>query len=200
MRKNDQVFFTPQRQPPIAILVILVKFLRNLVRQLWPLLLVLVLNRGSQIEMYIGILALALSVISGLGSVLAYFRFTYYIEGDELIIEKGVLSRKKVNVPFDRIQSVNFEQGIVHQAFDVVGIKFETAGSKKSEVVIDALYKKDATHLRDFVLSQRTPSPDTVEEAVTDELVFSLKYSDLLKIGISQNHIETIGILVAWSQ
>ena len=44
-----------------------------------------------------------------------------------------------LNVPFDRIQSVDFKRNIVHQFLNVVSVQVDTAGSKGSELELDAI-------------------------------------------------------------
>jgi putative membrane protein len=200
MKKSDSVdsFYTPNRQSPVALLLILVKLFQRIFRQGWPILLVLFLNpqRGSYT---IAFMIIGIAVFSAVNSLLSYFRFAYFIEDDEFIIEKGVLRRTRLNVAFDRIQTIEFQQNIVHRIFNVVEVEIDTAGSKGQEFSIEALDYPTAEALRDFLLEKRgvAPTESEEEEEVTHQEAVLLRLSipDLLKVGVSQNHLRTAAIL-----
>lgn len=201
MKKSD--LFSPQRQSTAAIILILLKFVRLIIRQLWPLVLVILLNPKGSIEAWIGVVVGVMAVISLIGSVIEYFRFYYWVSHDHLIIERGFLRRIKLNIPFERIQSIDFERNIVHQAFNVVRVKVDSAGSNKDEASFDALDISQAELLRDYILAQKAEmrteeqvSLGTLEES--RELILHLKPMDLLKIGVSQNHLRTAAIIFAF--
>ena len=198
-------FTTPTRQSPAAILFILGRTLRILLRQI----LVLVFNSKKQVFNSFTLAILGMAAFGAFSSILAYFRLFYYIKNEELVLEKGVLQRKKISVPLERIQSVNFKQGILHQVLDVVSVEIDTAGSAGKELSLQALTKKDAEALREVVESRRptaaqgqplgeaaTASPES--PAVSQQLLFTLSPLDLLKIGISQNHFRTAGIIMVF--
>lgn len=198
-------FSQPTRQSGVAILLILVKFLRNLMRTFWPLLLVLVLNRrnqNDQWEQYTLIAVVIISVISVVSSIVSFFRYYFRLSPGELIIEEGLINRKKTIIPFDRIQTINIEQGIIHQIFQVVQLKIDTAGSKGEEVSIQALDRDLAQALKDHILAvNRADLPHVTEPSenspITRELVH-LTVSDMLKVGVSQNHLQTAGVVLAF--
>ena len=129
--------------------------------------------------------------MSSLASLISYFNFYYYIEGEELIIKSGLFQKKVINIPFDRIQSINFGQNLIHQFFNVVSLEIDTAGSASKEAQISALRKEEAHIIRDYILSQQpqltqsaTPSTDT--PLVEEPTLLRLSITDLLKTGISQ--------------
>jgi putative membrane protein len=105
-----------------------------------------------------------------------------------------------MDIPFDRIQSISFEQNPIHQLFDVVRLKIDTAGSSREEFEFSALEKTKATDLRDFILSQKSPvvTEPGMEEETSGKLILTLTVTDLIKIGVSQNHLRTAGIILAF--
>lgn len=214
MRKNEPLDLTvPHRQSPIAILVILFEFIRRILSAFWPILLIYILrgrtsgNNGDPVYLYIG---LGISLISVVGSLISYFRYYYYVTDTDLIIEKGLFERKKITVPFDRIQTINSEQKIIHQLFRVVKLEIDTAGSKKKEIAIDALEQEIAEQIKRFLLQkkQATQSRITSEhpavhsypdaEDAPKQLVLRLGITDLLKVGVSQNHIQTALLIIGF--
>ena len=121
-------FYEPQRQSPKAIVLILLKYLRIMVRQLWPLLLVILINPTSGKGAWITTSVIAVTCISLVYSIIAYTRYYFFIQNNELCVRSGVFRKKIINVPFDRIQSVDFKRNVVHQFLKVVSVQVDTAG------------------------------------------------------------------------
>ncbi|MBO3699231.1 PH domain-containing protein [Roseivirga sp. E12] len=199
-------YTSPQRQSRVAIGIILIKFLRMTIRSFWPILLSFFIGgrNNDSFGTIIGYIALGFAAFNLIGSVLTYFRFYFHIEDGAFIIDKGILKRTKTNIPFERIQTINFKQNILHQIFGVVSLEIDTAGAKKSELTIDALKKEDAEALRSFILKEKAQieSPETSSESVdieeNEEVILHLSVPDLFKVGISQNHLKSMGILFAF--
>jgi putative membrane protein len=198
MKKNS--LFEPQRQSIFAIILILLKLIRVLVRQVWPIALILVVNRGDNLRLWLVLIVAAIGIFSLIGSVISYLKFTYFIKDDQLHITKGLLRRTNTDLPFERIQTVDFEQNVIHQIFNVVRVNVDSAGSKGSEVSFDALDMEQARALRDFILAQKasqktTEITDEIRHEKAEELILHLSPGDLVKIGISQNHLRTAAII-----
>lgn len=204
-------FEQPRRQSSIAILFILGRVFRILLRQLWVVILVIIFNPKKKVFTGFTLGLLVIAAIGSITSIISYFRKYYYIKDGELILEKGVLRKAKVAVPLERIQSVNFKQSILHQAFDVVSIEIDTAGSAGKEFSLEAIGKKEAEALRAFVETkksvEKTPIDPLFDETTTIEkpiektapqLLFQLSLFDLVKIGVSQNHFRTAGIIMVF--
>lgn len=197
----------PQRQARIAILIILMKFLRQTVKSAWPIALSFFIGgKSDKFETYIGIFIIVVSVLNLGGSVLSYFRYYIQLSDDAIIIDKGILNRTKTNIPFERIQSINFKQNIVHQFFGVVSVQIDTAGASKAELTIDALKKEDATKLRDYILSIKSQivaekGEEEIEAVEKDEgeTILQLSLQDLIKVGVSQNHLRSMAILFGFA-
>lgn len=213
MRKSESLDLrTPHRQSPLAILVILYEFIRRILSAFWPILLIYVVRgrttgqSGDPVYLYIGI---GISLVSVIGSLISYFRYYYYVTDSDLVIEKGLIERKKITVPFDRIQTINTEQKIIHQLFGVVKLEIDTAGSKKKEIAIDALDKGVAEQIKFFLLQKkkslqrketdekRSPSEQTPDFGHLRPLI-RLSVADLIKIGVSQNHIQTALLIIGF--
>lgn len=208
MEEIQNKFSTPQRQSRVAIGIILIKFLRMTIRSFWPILIGFFLGdrTSDSFGAIIGYIALGFAAFNLIGSVLTYFRFYFHIEDGAVLIDKGIIKRTKTNIPFERIQTINFKQNLLHQIFGVVSLEIDTAGAKKSELTIDALNKEDAEELRSFILKEKaqivTPNSESEEnEALVEEeetTVLHLSVPDLFKVGISQNHLKSMGILFAF--
>lgn len=206
-KRNDLDFLSePQRQSSVAIFLILLKSFRVILGQAWPIFVALIFNPTKSKETYFGLAIIGISAVSAIRSIVSYFKFYYYVKNDELIIEKGIFQKTKLNVPFDRIQTINFKENIFHQLFNVVSLEIDTAGSKGNEFSITALKKDKAIAIREFLLAQKkssTPTPFSEEEVeeeieIPEEELLHLSPMDLVKIGISQNHLRTAAIVFAF--
>ena len=209
----------PQRQSPLAIAFILIKFLRQAARRFWPLLIILFFNRGGE-ESYMAWVLGALIVISFLQlilSLISYYKYYFHVKDGELIIQKGVLQKVMLNIPLDRIQTINFQQNLLHQILNVVSVEVDTAGSSKSELSIDALSREKAEALRDYILRKKEElladgentiegfqedsekiiaAPLKSEGFAPDREVFTFDIQDLIKVGVSGNHIRTAFVIL----
>ncbi len=206
---EGKALYFPQRQSPKAIVLILYRYLRIIVRQIWPILIIILINPTRGKSIYVTFLVLLTVFLSLIYSLFAYFRFYYFIENNELCVRSGVFRKKWINVPFDRIQSVDFKRNLIHQMLKVVSIQVDTAGTKGSELELDAIEFIKAEELRDFVMAyKRSHSALTEVHAGSmplfppipekPELILSLSPRDLMKIGMSENHLRTAGIVFAF--
>lgn len=205
-RNNLDFLSEPRRQSSVAIFLILLKSFRIILGQAWPIFIALIFNPTKSKDSYFGLVIIGITVASAIRSIIAYFKFYYYVKGDELVIEKGIFQKTKLNVPFDRIQTVNFKENILHQFFNVVSLEIDTAGSKGNEFSITALKKDKAIAIREFLIAQKKSNAPTssTEEPLEEEIemeeeeLLHLSPMDLLKIGVSQNHLRTAAIVFAF--
>lgn len=211
MKKSDfdGSFREPTRQSAVAILLIILKTYRILVRQAWPILLIFIFNGKSSSRTNQFLIGIAIFAVGGMiYSIINYFRYYFYIDEDELVVESGVFRRSKMNVPFDRIQTINFEQNIIHRIFNVVRLKIDTAGSAKAEFQFHAIAQDKADGLRNLLLSKRKSAKksivsDPLFEEATAEVetytpIMQLDLGDLIKAGAVENHLRSGGIIIAF--
>jgi len=201
--------YHPQRQSPKAVVLILLKYFRIIVRQLWPILLVILINPTKGKGFMITAVAFVVILVSLIYSLIAYTKYYFFIQNNELCVRSGVFRKTVLNVPFDRIQSVDFKRNIVHQFLNVVSVQVDTAGSKGSELELDAIELERAEELRSVVLAYKhsrhtapvdtsDPIPPIPQIKEVPELILSLSPKDLIKIGISENHLRTAAIIFAF--
>ena len=214
MQEEIPNFSQPKRQSPIAIFLIVQNLIEQIIRQFWPILLVVILQnfnfqtRGSASsdDPYTTRILFFIGALSAVGSIIAYFKFYYYIKNDEFVIEKGLFQKKKINIPFDRIQTINFEQNLIHRAFNVVSLEIDSAGSNQKEISIQAIKREKAEAIRAFIMTEKAKSqsahPLEAQEIVLEEaqqdILMHLNPFDLIKVGISQNHIRGLGIIMGF--
>jgi len=134
-------------------------------------------------------------------------RFEYWFEDDELRIEYGLFVKKKRYIPFDRIHSLDYTEGILHRVFKLVKVRVETAGgsaSLKSEAELTAITKAAADQIEIKMAEakrRKTTEVENDEEAenvfeskVEAELkpIFSMKGKDLLILATTSGGIGLI--------
>lgn len=97
-------------------------------------------------------------------ALLVYNNYTYEIDQDGLKIEKGVLHRFHVSVPFEQIQNVNLERSIIDRILGLARISIETAGnattptnaggvtSAKAEAYLPGLRFAQAQKIHDLLI------------------------------------------------
>ena len=204
MNLNKYNFSENTRQSKVAIILLIIKFYKIIVRQALPFIAIFIFGTAKKSLSYVYIALIVITILVFIMAILSYFRFYFRLENGELIIEKGVFKKVKLNIPFERIQTVNFEQGLVLQAFNKFKVEVDTAGSSKKEFSFDALDKNIAEELREYILDRKTEigteelsDSEEEEEMAIGKSIFKLSFSDLLKVGITENHLKAGGWLIA---
>lgn len=153
--------FEKRRLHPISVLYIILKRLKELI---FPFIGIIVLGgKPSDWGLYTILGAILLLVVILISGFLHWNYFTYYVVGNELRIEYGVFVKKKRYIPFERIQSIDFTEGIFHRPFRLVKVKIETAGGVEAEGELTAISKKLAEELKRYIIKKKN------EEIVLEE-------------------------------
>ncbi|MFF2093656.1 PH domain-containing protein [Paenibacillus sp. NPDC058174] len=117
---------------------------------------IITLLRGTKLSQLNPYWYMGIGVVILLLLVYGYYdwrRFSYVLEHDRIVIQKGVLFRDEKTIYFSRIHSVNVEQPLIQRLLGVAQLNIETpGGSKKAEGVLSALSAKDAEKLRTQLL------------------------------------------------
>ncbi|WP_243773821.1 PH domain-containing protein [Actinomadura barringtoniae] len=104
----------------------------------------------------------AVAVGAGLWGWLA-LRFT--IDGDDLVVETGLLRKRKRRIPLSRIQAIDLVRPLVTRVFALAEVRVELAGGDKSEIVLRYLGKNAAQQLRAELLARAAGLPGHTPEA-----------------------------------
>lgn len=83
------------------------------------------------------------------GAFLLWRSFSYGVGEREIVIESGILHRQRRVIPFDRIQDIDIEQGLLSRFFGTAKVKIETGGSAKNEGNLDSVALGEAHRLRE---------------------------------------------------
>ncbi|WP_277584685.1 PH domain-containing protein [Psychrobacillus antarcticus] len=181
---------------PISAVINFVKVLKEMIV---PLVVVIAVNGfgGGDSEgwtSYIIYIIYAVLLIAMLVSgIIKWKRFRYWFEEEELRIEYGLFVKKKRYIPFERIQSLNYTEGIFHRPFGLVKVKVETAGggaTKEADAELTAISKEAAEQIKkEMNLAKNKESEiDSIdlsfdsEEQVVEQIqpLFRMSQKDLL--------------------
>lgn len=104
--------------------------------------------------------------LSFLGVIFNYSDFQLQKTSKELIITSGLIERKHVTIPFDRIQAVRFVEGVIRQPFGYGMVYVESAGfnqAQKGRSIVIAPYlaaDRFSEFLNDFLPEYQEPEYD----------------------------------------
>jgi putative membrane protein len=192
-----------QRVSPIAILYFAMALLRFFMSQFVYLIppFILLFNRikdnpGLAIGLISGLLLLIIS-----SAILKFYYFQYRLSAGTVEIRSGVISKKYLNLPFNRIQNIKLEQPIFYRPADYVCLQLDTAGSVQQEARLVALSRPFAEALKQHILEFRehaTQSSAPIDASTeltsatsetAEQLLNQRRLSDLIIHGISNNRI-----------
>jgi len=106
----------------------------------------------------LGVIALFVLLAAFLGffAFLSYRRFLWEITSTDIHIYSGVLFKKQVHIPFHRVQSIDFNAGVIDRIIGIVRLKIETAGGARNKaVLIPSLKLNEAEALRAEVFARK---------------------------------------------
>lgn len=141
----------------------------------------------------IGILLVILMI-----AVLKYLNFKFHLSADDFHLSTGILNKEVTIIPKSKIQNVYIKQNFLQQIIQVVSLKIETAGDKKSEIEISALDKPSALLLKKELFN-KVHSAEQNEVSFNEKTVFfKATPKRLILEGISQNHLKSFAIIASF--
>lgn len=81
------------------------------------------------ITMSLILLSLLIIAISKWWAELLWKNYSFELLDDKIVVRSGVIGHRKVMIPYERIQNVNVQKGVLERIFGVSSIQIETAGS-----------------------------------------------------------------------
>ena len=201
LTNNYEGWNVPQRQSPAAIFILILKSAVDLLKGIWPFVLVYIFRDKKQgaVLVFVSIL-LCFIVLAIVGALVRYWFYKFYVDNDNLVIQSGWLKKKTLTVPLKNILAVHLEQSIWQRVLQVVKLSIDSAGSEKTEVKIDALSVKKAEQIKALLLSNvHSVREEQTEEKIERNMRTQLSAGDLFKFSLTSNHLETFFILVGLS-
>jgi len=130
-------------------------------------------------------------VITAVIAFLRYWFFRYRIQEQSILIRDGVVKKTQLDIKFDRVQAINTEQNVVFRWFDLITVRFDTAGSSQQEGYLPAIKSSLAEELQQRLAGIVAAAPADAEEEPTPtpamQPVLSYSLLDVVKVGLTSN-------------
>ena len=184
----QQAFGEPRRQHFLGTIRYFSRNINLLVRSFFPILAGLALS--DEFRQYIEVIAVVVFALITIAAFVEFWRFRFHVNNHSIIIEKGLLEREVIAIPFDRIQALHLEQAPWQRLVGLTKLKIDTAGTSGAEVDLQALNLSEANVLRDGIMAARSVLASPVPERGVDSLpLVHLSPKALLKVGLTQDHL-----------
>lgn len=202
MTHSESISGNAEREEPFHRLHPLTLVLRAVVAiPALVLLLVPVFRSGDSSALLNLVLAIIYSAVLIPWLVLHYMRFRYRLTPNELIIHSGVLTRRRRNIPVDRIQTVEIERQLLQRLTGTARVRIHTAGSKEAEGALDVVSLSEARRIRETVRAYKGQSP-IKERQIEPEAptVFAMDTGRVLQSGVYRFSLLHIAIIFSFLQ
>ncbi|WP_161624667.1 PH domain-containing protein [Winogradskyella psychrotolerans] len=149
---------------------------------------------------YLGLIAMLVLIL--IIAILKYFNFKFHLSKDDFHLATGIINKDNIIIPKSKIQNVYIKQNFLQQIINVVSVKIETAGDKKSEIEISALDKRTALLLKKKLFNKTTSISgelEQVESIEEPEVFFKVTPKRLFLEGLSQNHFKSFLLIITFS-
>ena len=201
---NNIDFSIPRRQSSKGVILYFLLATWKIVKGAWPVFIYYVIKNDSLSEpqrllslSLVGVLVLVLFA----HAIFSYLKFYFFVEEGEFKVSKGYLKKVTLSIPLERIQTINTKQNVFQQMLNVVSVEVDTAGAATKELKIIALDKATANSLSGLLNTQKAEQlDDEIQEETkpTPKPILKLSATDLFKVGISENHIKSSLVVLAF--
>ncbi len=163
-----------RRLHPLTVALGFLKFVKELIGPMLVFIISFIFRKSGSdgvdsIFMWEIIAGLAFVVVATLWGWLTWYRTTYTVDDQEIKVEQGVIVRNTKYIPFERIQSIDLSEGLLHRLFGVVKVQIETAGGTKPEAVLSAVTWEEAERIKECWKKPDHISMANALEAVEDQ-------------------------------
>ena len=193
-----------QRTHPLGFVVSALDHLRSAIL---PLIAGLFFMRGEGlgIGIVLGIVA-AIAILNAVFAWLAWTKLRYFVGATDIRVERGIVSKAKRSVPYERIQDVSLEQKFLARIFGLVEVKFETGAGGKDELALAYLAEDEGERLRELV-RERTDGIDAAAEKIVEgaaepggRLIFAMDNRRLFTFGLFEFSLVIFAALLGAAQ
>ncbi|HEX3075537.1 MAG TPA: PH domain-containing protein [Lachnospiraceae bacterium] len=149
----------------------------------------------------IGIAIILLLLMIG-HAFLSWKNFTYQVNDDTLIIQKGILGSTKQAISLDKITTINESQELIERIFNLSTFKVDVGSATKGDELKLTLSHTESQLLRSQLLSSsssiaksKSESRIMKEDSIQDNSI-RISNNDLLKYAVINSNI-FLGIIIA---
>jgi putative membrane protein len=198
-----QHWHKPRRPSPAIILTGFLKGAKELAGYLLLILVATFLREGNQGNETKKIPWILLSFLAGIiiivsQKVLEWYFTRFWVENEKLVLTRGILVKRRIDLPLQKIQTIQIHQNFLHHLTNTCAITMDTAGSENPEFEIEAMGNHDAQELQHWVRSmqQEGQHANNVSEHDHKKALLQLNFTDMLKLCISENHFKSLVLIV----
>ncbi len=131
-------------------------------------------------------------------SLIRYFTLRFRIQGEDLVVDEGLVFRRHRTVPVHRIQNIDIVQNPLHRVFRVAEVRVETASGNEPEATLRVLAMSQIDELRQAVFNRTITnsslgsdnlvlgenSGEVQEDSLADRLIIVIPTSRLILAGL----------------
>lgn len=103
-------------------------------------------------------------------SVLGVRQKGYAIREHDLVYKTGLITRKIIVIPYNRVQHVSLYEGVLLRVFGLTRLEFYTAGGSFGDLKISGISKEEAERIKAFVVLKVDASQDKGSEETVGEM------------------------------
>lgn len=193
----------PRRTAPVGLVVSAIAGLRQSVAAIVALTYV---GRDLGPLLWIGLAVTAVILAINLFVAgLSWHRLTFHVGAEDIRVESGILSRTARSVPYERIQDVSLEQGLLARLFGLVVVRFETGAGGADDIALSYLTEVEGEELRNLVRLRRDTVSASTVDAVADtpeqaEVLFAMSPRRVLTFGAFEFSLAVVAVLLGVTQ
>lgn len=116
-----------------------------------------IIRRAEAVQI-VSLVLLGLALAAAI-AFLTWWRFRYGVGDREIVIESGLIRRRRRVIPFERVQDIAIERRLLARLFGTAHVKIETGGSAADEGHLDSIALDDAHRLRDHIRRRSATAP-----------------------------------------
>lgn len=141
----------------------------------------------------IGVLLIAFIIGAIIWQVAYYRRFEYELTDDTFDIASGVISRRRREIPYGRVQNVSINRNVFQRALGLSELRIETAGGDSTEARLRYVGVDTAQSLQDELSRRKRRAeqgdPETVDDIEVEPqppaLLFEITGKELAVLGVA---------------
>lgn len=149
-------------------------------RNNWSYIIDLLINTISQLGLFILVSFLKISeggvfvipviiVLSLIVAIIGWINKKFYLDGEGIVYTKGIIFKKKMEVPFNKINTVDIKRNLIDMALGVALVKIDSGAVKQEgEEIKIKLKGEEATELKKIILMLKRNN--IKEDDIEDEL------------------------------
>lgn len=125
------------------------------------------------------VVTVPMSIIAVGSGLWTWLALRFRVDGDDLVVETGLLRKNKRRIPLSRIQAIDLVRPLVTRVFALAEVRVELAGGERSEISLRYLGRHSAQQLRAELLALAAGLPGHTPEA-PERPLWKVRFGTLL--------------------